>query len=211
MAKRTICKVEDIMKQNGDVREAKFVKLVREWYEACDECGIHPKERVNRWINMHNFLISNMTFSEFLPPTTHAKGIPIITFEALLQGISVRILLYGLALGDTFNNCAISTLGMESLFSTLSKADFTLTGCPKAMQIHQSIPIMINYNIHKHNPDKIFKMDGRKGAPYPYYDMEKVIQSDSNEDVNTDAGAVQLKPHNFDKYVKHNKKKLILL
>ena len=180
---------------------------MREWYEACDECGIHPEERVNRWINMHNFLISDMTFTDFPPPTTHAKGIPIITFEALLQGISIRILLYGLSLGATFNNCAISTLGIESLFSTLSKADFTLTGCPKATQIHQIIPIMMDYNTHKHNPDKIFKMDGRKGAPYPYYDMDKVINSTSNEDVNAVAKAVQFKAHNFDKYVKCNKKR----
>ena len=28
--------VEAELKKNGDYKEARFVKLVREWYEACD-------------------------------------------------------------------------------------------------------------------------------------------------------------------------------
>ena len=33
--------VEAVLIQNGDNKEAKFVHLVRDWYEACDERGIH--------------------------------------------------------------------------------------------------------------------------------------------------------------------------
>ena len=144
MAKRTFSKeVQNIMESNGDDVEALFVELVREWYEECDERGIHSKGRVNRWIHMNNFLTKNINFKEYSPPTMHQKGIPIITFEGILQGISTRILLYGLALGVTFNNHAISTLAIENFFSTLSKADFTMTSCPKAVQIHQIIPIMM--------------------------------------------------------------------
>ena len=32
--------VEEIMTQNGDVKEAKLVKLIRNWYDACNECSI---------------------------------------------------------------------------------------------------------------------------------------------------------------------------
>ena len=36
--------VEDIMKSNGDIIEAHFLKLIHEWYEACDERGIFPEK-----------------------------------------------------------------------------------------------------------------------------------------------------------------------
>ena len=117
MTKQTFGKeVQNIMENNGDDAEALFVELVWEWYEACDERGIDPKERVNGWICMHDFLTKNINFTEYPPPTTHHKGIPLVTFEGILQGISTRILVYGLALGGTFNNQAISTLGIESFF-----------------------------------------------------------------------------------------------
>ena len=51
MAKCTFSKeVKNIMGNNGDDAEALFVEIVREWYEACNERGIDPKEKVNRWI-----------------------------------------------------------------------------------------------------------------------------------------------------------------
>ena len=70
---------------------------------------------------------------------THIKGIPIITYEGLLQGISTRIALYNVSQTGTYNNRAISALGIESFLSSLSKADLTMTGCPKATHIHRII------------------------------------------------------------------------
>ena len=130
---------------------------------------------------------------------THIKGIPIISYEGLLQGISTRIALYNLSKTKTYNNRSISTLGIESFFSTLSKADFTMTGCPKATQIHKILPIMMDYQTRKHNPDKIFKRDPHRSAPYPYHNMQKVTFQSS-------LSSQQLfMPHNFDSY----KKKLL--
>ena len=37
--------VEAVLNKNGDKKEANFVHLVRDWYEACDERGIHIHER----------------------------------------------------------------------------------------------------------------------------------------------------------------------
>ena len=195
--------VENIMKQNGDIIEAHFLKLICEWYESCDERGILPEERVSKWINLHKFLVSGINFEEFPPYGSHVKGIPVITYEGLLQCISTRINLYQLSKSGTYNNHAISTLGIESFFSSLSKADFTMTGCPKAMQIHKIIPVMMEYNWHKNNPDKIFKMDGRQGAPYPYYNMDKIHTSSSDNE----SELKQFKVHNFDKYSKKYRKK----
>ena len=36
--------VEAVLNKNGDKKEANFVHLVRDWYEACDERGIHIHE-----------------------------------------------------------------------------------------------------------------------------------------------------------------------
>ena len=70
--------------------------------------------------------------------------------------------------------------GIEIFFSTLSKADFTMTGCPKAVQIHQIIPIMMEYNTQKHNPNKIFKMDSRRPTPYPCYNLDVNITENNS-------------------------------
>ena len=110
--------------------------------------------------------------------------------------------MYQLSQTGTYNNHAISTLGIESFFSSLSKVDFTMTGCPKATQIHKIMPVMMEYNWHKHNPDKIFKMDGRQGAPYHYYNMDKINSSSSDEE----SDSQQFKSHNFDKYKKKTAK-----
>ena len=129
--------------------------------------------------------MQNINFTEYPPPTPHYKGIPITTSEGILQGISTRILLYRLALGGTFNNRAISTLGIKSFFSTLSKADFTMTGCLKAVLIHQIIPIMMEYNTQKHSPDKILKIESRRSAPYPCYNFDINSKDNTSPPPNT--------------------------
>ena len=79
-----------------------------------------------------------------------------------------------------------------------------MTGCPKANQLHKIIPITLDYHWHKHNPDKMFKMDCRKGAPYPYYNMDKVHNENCDE---MDDSTVQFKSHNFDIFKKPTKKR----
>ena len=154
--------VQNIMESNGDHKRAKFVELVQHWFEACDERGIKPNEHVNHWIDMHNFLVKDVDFTNFPPPSTHVKGIPIVTDEGLLQGITTCIMLYQISMTKTFNNRGISTLGIESLsLSSLSKADMMMTGCPKAVQIHRILPIMMQYKSCKYDPDKIFQMNSR--------------------------------------------------
>ena len=61
---------------------------------------------------------------------------------------------------------------------------------------------MMQYNSYKHDPDKKFHMDSRKGAPYPQYDLEKkmTIPEPSHFD------DIQFKSHRFDMYHKTTKK-----
>ena len=94
---------------------------------------------------MHNFLVKDVDFTNFPPPSTHVKGILIVTCEGLLQGITTHIMLYQISMTKTFNNRAISTLGIKSFFTSLSKADMMMTGCPKAVQIHRMLPVMMEH------------------------------------------------------------------
>ena len=81
LAKRLFSKrVQRIMERNRDLEEAKFVQLVRQWYKACDECGLHPNIRVNHWIEMHKFLTTGIHFDDYPMGSTHIKGIPIIMY-----------------------------------------------------------------------------------------------------------------------------------
>ena len=76
------------MYNNGDIIESQFIKLVHEWYKACDEWGIMPEERVTKWINMHKFLVSGVNFEDFPPHGSHIRRIPAVTYKGLLQCIS---------------------------------------------------------------------------------------------------------------------------
>ena len=48
--------VEAVLNKNGDKKEANFVHLVRDWYEACDERGIHIHERLRSMEKFFRFL-----------------------------------------------------------------------------------------------------------------------------------------------------------
>ena len=81
-----------------------------------------------------------------------------------------------------------------------------MTSWPKAVEIHQIIPIMMEYNTQKHNPNKIFKMDFRRGTPYPCYNLD-INTNDNIAPTPTTNTSEQFKVHNFDKYVNSAKKR----
>ena len=71
------------------------------------------------------------------------KGIPIITYEGILQNISVRLSLYSISHFNTYNARSISSLVCESFFSTVSSKDPGKTGCPKAFDVPKIMADMI--------------------------------------------------------------------
>lgn len=192
-------KVQKIMEMNGDFVEAKYVKTVRQWYKACDERGLLPEERIDRFLAMHRFLTEDRTFTTYPPASTHVKGLPIVTYEGILHNISMRLILYSIANNNTYNQRSVSTLGIESFFADLSRAEFTQTGCPKACQIPKLMSAVCEINTHKHNPNKGFTMDQRRGAPYPqtefdYGDSPQLASTDKVE-----VGSLGIyNPHKFD-------------
>lgn len=198
--------VQRLMEKNGDYSEATFVKTVRQWYKACDERALSPSERIDRFLAMHFYLTRNNNFNTFPPPSTHYRGIPIVTYEGILQNISTRLSLYQLARGNKYNHRAISTLGVESFFSDLSRVDFTQTGCPKACQIPKIMSAVCEVNNHKHNPSKGFTMDQRRGAPYPATLMDQHVPYATSSPKSTQNVGI-FNTHAFDYFPRKHKKR----
>lgn len=55
--------VEREMRNNGDVGEAQFCRLVREWEEVEDKPGISAHERVMRVLNLRTWLLDEVDIS----------------------------------------------------------------------------------------------------------------------------------------------------
>lgn len=79
--------VEKVIAENGFGEEALFCRLIRLWYNAEDEPAIPAIERTKRRLDLLNWLLDGYRIGKFPPPTRYVKGIPIVTFEALVCNI----------------------------------------------------------------------------------------------------------------------------
>ena len=127
--------VEQIMGNNGDLKEAELVKHICHWYDACNKRGIQLTDRIKYLVSMNNYMLSFYDTSYFPMNTTHVKGLPSTTFQAILHNISTRIQLYNLSAKKSYNHRAISTLSVESMFSSLSTLCQNSSGIPLAVKI----------------------------------------------------------------------------
>ena len=73
--------IEAELKKNDDNKEAHFVKLVREWYEACDTRGINIYKRVCDLQNFYEFLTELVDWEDLPPPSAHIQGMPVQMYE----------------------------------------------------------------------------------------------------------------------------------
>ena len=142
-------KVEKKLIFNRAVHEALFVRLVRNWYKACDERGMSADERVNHLWAFYAYLTKDIEFDKFPGYGQYLKGIPAITYAGILQNISVHLSLYQIAKCKTYNPHSISSLVCESFFSTMSSRDPGKTGCPKAVVIPKIMSDMITIEEYK--------------------------------------------------------------
>ena len=111
------------MHNKGHNVTANFICIVRNWFRACNEHGLKADEWVEYLYDMHHFLTTGIDFHKFpaLCSGRHVRGMPIQTFEAILQNIATRITLYSLSSDGTYNACSISTLANESFFLILTE------------------------------------------------------------------------------------------
>ena len=163
--------VENELSKNGDTQEAKFVQLVRNWFEACDECGVDIYTRVKHLNEFADFLGDLIMWEEMPPPFGYIKGMPIPTYEALMQGITTRLQIFQLS-NMPINQRSISTIGIESFFSELTAMEFSGLGCPKAVDIPQLISHVTELNSIRHDTDRGFVFSTTSRGAYPYGTME---------------------------------------
>ena len=83
-------------------------------------------------------------------PFGYIKGMPIPTYEALMQGITTRLQIFQLS-NMPINQRSISTIGIESFFSKLTAMEFSGLGCPKAVDIPRLISHVTELNSIQHD------------------------------------------------------------
>ena len=136
------------------VRTSKFVKVMRNWCLACDACGYTPRQRVHMMRDLYDLLMKDVDFTQYPPPSTHIKGIPIVMYEGILQNISLHIAMYKYAKNNSYNQKAICTLPVENAFDDLTAMEFSDLGCPKSTDIMRLMAHAIQLNHHRLDPTR---------------------------------------------------------
>ena len=162
--------MEDFFRDKGWNESADFVQTVHQWHSACNMRGISADMHVRSLFAMHKFLMKDVDFDNFPPDFgRYVKGMPIQTFEAILQNISTRIQLYQFAHGGNYNARSISTLSNESFFSDLTRFDKEGHGYPKACNVPKVMGQVVTVNYFKHNPEKSFTLRPMMKGTYPVH------------------------------------------
>ena len=117
------------------VKSSKFINGIWNWYHACDKCGLTPEERLCKMQHFFDILTNNVSFDEYPPPSNYVKGKPLVTYEGILQNITLRFATYKLSKFGTYNQCSLSTLCIENYFGDLTSMEFCGLGCPKSTDI----------------------------------------------------------------------------
>ena len=90
--------VEYFFRQQNWMESAEFVQITRAWHCACNMRGMHADKHVQCLYDMHEFLTRGIDFDDFPSPFgRYVKGMPIQTYEAILQNISTCLPLYSFA------------------------------------------------------------------------------------------------------------------
>ena len=130
---------------------------------------------------MQDHLYSRFAYDKtFPPPSKYIDGMPVTTFEAILITISSHFTLYSIAQLGSYNHRSISTLGIESFFSDLTRMEFSGLGIPKSCDIPKLISHLVELNRVKHDPDRGFEFNITKDTVYPYYLMENREEENSH-------------------------------
>ena len=206
--------VANVMFSNGDTDESEMVRYIAHWYAACDKRELQTDMRLVYLQQMFEYLLEDVSFYQFPPQTTHIKGIPVVTFEGILQGIDTRFHLYSLSSKKTYNHRAISTLAIETFFGNLSRLEYTSTGNPKSTQVHLLMGHMLKLQQHHNDPDRGFHMITTLRPFYPDYNNPSGNVATSSEDDSTDddddsddAVKITARTHGFDTKSVHQRKK----
>ena len=147
--------VEEVMRSNAEFKEtADFIELIRNWFEAVDKRGLSALSRVRAMMALYKFLTADVDFDTFPPPGAYVKGVPIVTYEAILMNVTVRLAMYAFCEHKTYNHRALSTLAAENFFSTMGSFAGTATTTPKAVNICTIMSDVTFINMVKNETDR---------------------------------------------------------
>lgn len=170
--------VEEWMTKRGYTVTAYFVRLTRNWHHACNKRGLSAETRIQHLFAMHRFLTAGIDFDKFPAKCSerYVRGMPVQTFEAILQCISTRIFLYKFSLDNNYNTRSVSTLANESFFADLTRMDRNGRYYPKACNIENIIGRVVTLNYFKHKPEKHFHLTTTTRGTYPVHHLESDSQ-----------------------------------
>ena len=176
--------VEKFMEKKGFSETTNFISIVQHWYAACDSRGIRADVCVHLLYKMYSFLMEKTSFNSFPFKYTgrYWRGMPIQTYEALLQGICTHIQLYSIAHNQTYNSRAISTLVNESFFSDMVRMDKESRSYPKACNIPKIFGRIVTLNYYKHLPEKNWFLTATHKGTYPEHLAECHTEDMENQD-----------------------------
>ena len=144
------------MLEKGYKDTATFIQLMHNWFNACNEWRLRADEWVEYLYDMHTFLLKDIKFSDF--PSVlcgrYIRGMPVQTWEAILQLTSTQLYLYSMAHDNIYNTRSVSTLASKSFFADLKQMDKEGHGYPKAANMDKVIGKTVNINAFKHKANK---------------------------------------------------------
>ena len=147
-------KVQTALFSRGFGTAAKFIQVVRQWYDAVDTRGITADERVRKMIAVLKFFRQQGKVGLYPPPSQSVAGFSLQTWDMMVTSIWARLMIYGEVGNKSFNNRAVSTLVNESFNSDLLRIDREGTAAPKGVNIPKLISKVIVVNKLKHVDDK---------------------------------------------------------
>ena len=159
--------VQTAMRANGDLREATQVKHIRQFFDATNKRGISVLHRIKYLVAMEKYCRRFWNSLKFPAPTMYVCGMPLVTFQAIMQTISSRLQLYRISLNNTYNHRAKSTLTLESIFSDVTTLARHTNGCPLACDLPRLAAKLVQINATKHDPQKCFSVRLSRKTNYP--------------------------------------------
>jgi hypothetical protein len=154
LARRLFAKdVEDAMK-NEFKDEANFCRLIRNWFDAEDEPAIPAETRCRYRLELRKWLLDGYDIGSFPPPTRYVRGIPIVTFEALVSHNERKLQLFNYVPGNAYNVRATGSQEVEQFFSTFRDLDPSGKGTPKPDAIPEMMRTVIEIENFRLNPEK---------------------------------------------------------
>ena len=153
IAQQFFCEdVQNKMEELGFDKEAEFCEKIHKFYASVDERGISYKDRLRDMQDLADYLSDRFPL-QFPLPMKHIGNIPVTTYEAIMQTISCRFILYHIK-GSAYSQRYVSTLGIESFFSDLTRNQFYGLGQPKAVALPRMVSRIVAINSIKHNSQR---------------------------------------------------------